>query len=104
IYADIALTINILFLMGLLVGLFGATLSLPGIAGIILTLGMAIDANIIINERVKDELFAGKSLKEAVSIAYSWKGAISAIFDGHITRSEERRVGKECRYWCTQNN
>src|SRR5690606_364205 len=85
IYADIALTINILFLMGLLVGLFGATLSLPGIAGIILTLGMAIDANIIINERVKDELFAGKSLKEAVSIAYSWKGAISAIFDGHIT-------------------
>src|SRR5690606_25849875 len=85
IYADIAVTINILFLLGLMVGLFGATLSLPGIAGIILTLGMAIDANIIINERVKDELSHGKSLKEAVSIAYSWKGAISAIVDGHVT-------------------
>lgn len=85
IYADIAVTVNILFLLGLMVGLFGATLSLPGIAGIILTLGMAIDANIIINERVKDELFQGKSLKEAISIAYSWKGAISAIVDGHVT-------------------
>ncbi len=85
IYADIAVTINILFLLGLMVGLFGATLSLPGIAGIILTLAMAIDANIIINERVKDELFHGKSLKEAVSIAYSWKGAISAIVDSHVT-------------------
>src|SRR5690606_31271846 len=85
IYADIAVTINILFLLGLMVGLFGATLSLPGIAGIILTLAMAIDANIIINERVKDELFHGKSLKEAVSVAYSWKGAISAIVDSHVT-------------------
>ena len=86
IYADIAVTINTLFLLGLMVGLFGATLSLPGIAGIILTLAIAIDANIIINERVKDEmLHHGKSLKEAVAIAYSWKGAISAIFDGHVT-------------------
>jgi SecD/SecF fusion protein len=86
IYANIALTINILFLLGIMVGLFGATLSLPGIAGIILTLGMAIDANIIINERVKDEmLHHNKSLKEAISIAYSWKGAISAIVDSHVT-------------------
>src|SRR5690606_21320999 len=86
IYADIAVTINTLFLLGLMVGLFGATLSLPGIAGIILTLAIAIDANIIINERVKDEmLHHDKSLKEAVSIAYSWRGAISAIVDGHVT-------------------
>ena len=86
IYANIALTVNILFLLGLMVGLFGATLSLPGIAGIILTLGMAIDANILINERVKDEmLHHGKSLKEAVGIAYTWKGAVSAIFDSNVT-------------------
>lgn len=86
IYADIAVTVNTLFLLGLMVGLFGATLSLPGIAGIILTLAIAIDANIIINERVKDEmLHHGKSLKESISIAYSWKGAISAIFDSHLT-------------------
>ena len=84
-YADIALTANILFLLGLLVGLFDATLSLPGIAGIILTLGMAIDANILINERVKDEIFQGKSVKEAVRIAYTWKGAISAIVDTNVT-------------------
>ncbi|MFA5620026.1 MAG: protein translocase subunit SecD [Weeksellaceae bacterium] len=86
VYADIALVVNLLLLLGLMVGLFGATLSLPGIAGIILTLGMAIDANIIINERVKDEmLHHNKSLKEAVRIAYTWKGAISAIVDSHVT-------------------
>lgn len=84
-YADIALTVNILFLLGLMVGLFGATLSLPGIAGIILTLGMAIDANILINERVKDEMNQGKSVKEAVRIAYTWKGAVSAIVDSNVT-------------------
>ena len=85
-YADIALTVNILFLLGLMVGLFGATLSLPGIAGIILTLGMAIDANILINERVKEEMLVNnKSLKEAVGIAYSWKGAVSAIVDSNVT-------------------
>lgn len=86
VYANIALTVNILFLLGLLVGLFGATLSLPGIAGIILTLGMAIDANILINERVKEEILVNnKSLKEAVGIAYSWKGAVSAIVDSNVT-------------------
>lgn len=84
IYANIALVANLLFLLGILVSL-GATLSLPGIAGIILTIGMAIDANIIINERVKDELAAGKNLKEAVKIAYSWRGAISAIVDTNVT-------------------
>lgn len=84
IFANLALVLNILFLMGIMVAM-GATLSLPGIAGVILTIAMAIDANIIINERVKDELFQGKNIKQAVSIAYSWKGAISAIVDTNVT-------------------
>ncbi|SMC43155.1 protein translocase subunit SecD [Moheibacter sediminis] len=84
VFANIALVLNILFLLGIMVSM-GATLSLPGIAGVILTIAMAIDANIIINERVKDELFLGKNIKEAVSIAYSWKGAISAIVDTNVT-------------------
>ncbi len=84
VFANIALVLNILFLMGIMVSM-GATLSLPGIAGVILTIAMAIDANIIINERVKDELFQGKNIKQAVSIAYSWKGAISAIVDTNVT-------------------
>lgn len=84
IFANMALVLNILFLMGIMVAM-GATLSLPGIAGVILTIAMAIDANIIINERVKDELFQGKNIKQAVSIAYSWKGAISAIVDTNVT-------------------
>lgn len=84
IFANIALVLNILFLLGIMVSM-GATMSLPGIAGVILTIAMAIDANIIINERVKDELFQGKNIKQAVSIAYSWKGAISAIVDTNVT-------------------
>lgn len=80
----IALLANLLFLFGVLVS-FGAVLTLPGIAGIVLTIGMAVDANVIIYERVKEELFKGKSLKESVNIAYSWKGAISAIVDGQVT-------------------
>lgn len=84
VFANIALVLNILFLLGIMVAM-GATMSLPGIAGVILTIAMAIDANIIINERVKDELFQGKNIKQAVSIAYSWKGAISAIVDTNVT-------------------
>lgn len=84
VYANIALALNLLFLIGIFVSI-SATLSLPGIAGIILTLGMAIDANIIINERVKDELREGKNIKQAISTAYSWKGAISAIVDSNVT-------------------
>ncbi|MDG4951080.1 protein translocase subunit SecD [Weeksellaceae bacterium KMM 9724] len=80
----IALITNLLFLFGILVS-FGAVLTLPGIAGVVLTIGMAVDANVIIYERVKEELFKGKSLKESVSIAYSWKGAISAIVDANVT-------------------
>lgn len=82
--AVIALMINLLFLFGILVS-FGAVLTLPGIAGVVLTLGMAVDSNVIIYERVKEELFKGKSLKESIRIAYTWKGAISAIVDVNIT-------------------
>lgn len=84
IYANIALIINLLFLLGFLVSL-KATLSLPGIAGIILTLVTGMDANILIYERVKEELRKGKSLRQAVDFAYSWKGAFSAIIDANST-------------------
>src|SRR5690606_2419846 len=83
-YANIALFVNLLFIFGVLASL-GAVLTLPGIAGIVLTMGTAIDANIIINERVKEELRHGKSLKEAVDYAFTWNGALSSIFDANIT-------------------
>src|SRR5690606_26156714 len=62
-----------------------AVLTLPGIAGIVLTIGMAVDANVLINERVRDELKAGRLLKGAVERAYSNTGALSAILDSNIT-------------------
>ena len=80
--ADIALLVNVLFLFGTLVS-FGAVLTLPGIAGLILTLGMAVDANVIIYERVKEELRAGKGLGKAIADGYA--NAYSAIIDGQIT-------------------
>jgi SecD/SecF fusion protein len=80
--ANIALVTNVLFLMGALVS-FGAVLTLPGIAGIVLTLGMAVDANVIIYERIKEEIKAGKALRLAVSDGY--KNAYSAIVDGNLT-------------------
>ena len=80
--ADIALLCNVLFLLGSLVS-FGAVLTLPGIAGLVLTLGMAVDANVIIYERIKEELRAGKALRLAVSDGY--KNAYSAIIDGNLT-------------------
>ena len=80
--ADIALLVNVLFLFGTLVS-FGAVLTLPGIAGLVLTLGMAVDANVIIYERVKEELRAGKGLGKAIADGYS--NAYSAIIDGQIT-------------------
>ena len=80
--ADVALLVNVLFLFGTLVS-FGAVLTLPGIAGLVLTLGMAVDANVIIYERVKEELRAGKGLGKAVADGYS--NAYSAIIDGQIT-------------------
>ena len=80
--ADIALLVNVLFLFGTLVS-FGAVLTLPGIAGLVLTLGMAVDANVIIYERIKEELRAGKGLSKAIVDGY--KNAYSAIIDGQIT-------------------
>ncbi len=80
--ADLALLTNIFFLFGVLASL-GAVLTLPGIAGIVLTLGMAVDANVIIYERIKEEVRAGKGLKLAINDGY--KNAYSAIIDGNVT-------------------
>ena len=80
--ADIALLSNVVLLFGTL-SAFGAVLTLPGIAGLVLTLGMAVDANVIIYERVKEELKAGKGLGKAVADGY--KNAYSAIIDGQVT-------------------
>ena len=84
VYANISLVVNILFIFGILASL-GAVLTLPGIAGIVLTIGMAVDANVIIYERAKEELAAGKTLEESVDYSYTWKGAMSSIFDANIT-------------------
>ncbi|MBR5923933.1 MAG: protein translocase subunit SecDF [Bacteroidales bacterium] len=80
--ADAALLTNVVLLFGTLAS-FGAVLTLPGIAGLVLTLGMAVDANVIIYERIKEELKAGKGLSKAVADGYS--NAYSAIIDGQIT-------------------
>ena len=80
--ADVALLCNVLFLFGSLVS-FGAVLTLSGIAGLVLTMGMAVDANVIIYERIKEELNAGKALRLAIADGY--KNAYSAIIDGQIT-------------------
>ena len=80
--ADIALLSNVVLLFGVL-SAFGAVLTLPGIAGLVLTLGMAVDANVIIYERIKEELKAGKGLSKAVADGY--KNAYSAIIDGQVT-------------------
>ena len=80
--ASVALVCNVFFLFGVLAS-FGAVLTLPGIAGIVLTLGMAVDANVIIYERVKEGLWAGKGL--SLSITEGYKNAMSAIIDSNIT-------------------
>ena len=80
--ADAALLCNVLFLFGALAS-FGAVLTLPGIAGLVLTLGMAVDANVLIYERIKEELKAGKALRLAVADGY--RNAYSAIIDGNLT-------------------
>jgi SecD/SecF fusion protein len=79
---DVSLLINAFFMMGILAS-FQAVLTLPGIAGMVLTLGMAVDANVLIYERIKEELHAGKTIKKAVADGY--KNALSAIMDGNIT-------------------
>ncbi|MDX6746572.1 protein translocase subunit SecDF [Polaribacter sp. PL03] len=83
-YANIALIVNILFIFGILAS-FNAVLTLPGIAGIILTIGMSVDANVIIFERIKESLFRNKGLKQSVDEGFSIKGALSAIIDANIT-------------------
>ena len=80
--ADIALVVNVFFLFGVLACL-GSVLTLPGIAGIVLTLGMAVDSNVIIFERIKEEIKAGKGIKLAITDGY--KNAYSAIIDGNVT-------------------
>jgi protein-export membrane protein SecD len=80
--ADIALFLNIFFLIGVLASL-GLALTLPGIAGIVLNIGMSVDANVLINERIREELAAGKGIKMAIQDGY--KNALSAIIDGNLT-------------------
>ena len=84
VFADVALVFNILLIFGVLANL-GAVLTLPGIAGIVLTIGMSVDANVLLFERVREELAKGKTLKEAIDHAFSWKGAMSSILDANIT-------------------
>ena len=80
--ADIALLVNVFFLFGVLACL-GSVLTLPGIAGIVLTLGMAVDSNVIIFERIKEEMASGKGLRTAIDEGY--RNAYSAIIDGNVT-------------------
>ncbi|MEP1151756.1 MAG: protein translocase subunit SecD [Balneola sp.] len=80
--ADIALLLNIVFILGILAG-FKATLTLPGMAGIVLTIGMAVDANVLIFDRIREEQRTGKTIKAAISAGYA--NAMSAIFDANIT-------------------
>jgi SecD/SecF fusion protein len=82
IVSDMALVINIFFIFGLLASL-GATLTLPGIAGIVLTIGMAVDANVIIYERIREELAKGKGMKLAIADGYT--NSYSAIIDANVT-------------------
>ncbi|MBS1516303.1 MAG: protein translocase subunit SecD [Bacteroidetes bacterium] len=80
--ADLALLVNVLFILGIMAA-FKATLTVPGIAGLILTLGMAVDTNVLIFERIREELATGKPLKTALEVGY--KKAFSAILDSHVT-------------------
>ncbi len=81
-FADIALVVNILFIFGVLAGL-KAVLTLPGIAGIVLTIGMSVDANVLIFERIKEELAKGKIQKDAIKDGFN--NALSSILDANIT-------------------
>ncbi len=82
IYAVIAMAINLFYLMGIMDSV-DATLTLPGIAGIVLSMAMAIDANVIVYERTKEELFLGKNIKEAYNEGFNF--SLSAIIDGNLT-------------------
>jgi len=80
--ADLAVALN-LFLQLAVLASFGASMTLPGIAGLALTVGMSVDNNILINERIREEIAAGKSMRAAVEVGY--KRALAAIIDGHVT-------------------
>lgn len=80
--ADLALMLNIIFILGILAA-FNATLTLPGIAGIVLTIGMAVDANVLIFDRIREEQRTGKTLRAAIDSGYS--NAMSAIVDANVT-------------------
>lgn len=80
--ANVALIVNVFFLIGVLASI-GAVLTLPGIAGIVLTMGMAVDANVLIYERIQEEMLGGKSLRLAITDGYH--AAYSAIIDGQVT-------------------
>jgi preprotein translocase subunit SecD len=80
--ADVAMVLNILYMVAIMAG-FEATLTLPGIAGLVLTVGMAVDANIIIYERIREELRAGKSPRAAVDAGFA--RAFWTVFDAHVT-------------------
>ena len=82
VYAIIAMIFNLFYLFGIMDSI-NATLTLPGIAGIVLTMAIAVDTNVIIYERTKEELFAGKSIKQAYTDGF--KHALNAIIDGHLT-------------------
>jgi preprotein translocase subunit SecD len=82
IIADIALLFNLTFLLAAIAALH-ATLTLPGIAGIILTIGMSVDANVLIFERIREELRTGKTIRAAIDAGY--KRALLAIVDSHVT-------------------
>ena len=82
IYADAALILNLVLIFGILAGL-GAVLTLPGIAGIVLTIGMSVDANVLIFERIREELTKGKGQKQAIGDGFS--NALSSILDANIT-------------------
>lgn len=80
--ADIAVLLNLMLQMAILAS-FGATMTLPGIAGLALVVGMSVDANVLINERIREELRAGRSVRAAVEAGY--EKAFSSILDGHVT-------------------
>ena len=82
VYACLALVVNILMILGVMAG-FGTTLTLPGIAGFVLTIGAAVDANVLINERIREERHRGRRVMQAVEVGY--KEASRAIFDANIT-------------------
>jgi protein-export membrane protein SecD len=80
--AVVALAFNVLYMIAILVG-FQAVLTLPGIAGMVLTVGMAVDANVLINERIREEIRAGRAVRSAIEAGY--QNALPAILDSNVT-------------------